>query len=60
MAVKPGQPVGIREFRIPEGWDGTTPISERDLRFLTEAALYAEPQEVSAEYRERVRRGWAC
>src|SRR4051794_20480510 len=61
MAVKPGRPVGILEFNVPEGWDGSTPIAEGELRFRSEPVLYAQPQElpvVSIEHRERIRRGW--
>ena len=62
IAVEPGRPVGVREYTAPEGWDGSAPIAEADLKFRTEPVLYAEPQElpvVSTEQRERVRRGWS-
>jgi|1186.fasta_scaffold33689_2 hypothetical protein len=60
-AVQPGRPVGVREYNTPEGWDGTAPIPEAQLKFRSEPVLYARPEElpvVSAEQRERERRGW--
>jgi hypothetical protein len=62
IAVRPGRPVGVIEYTAPEGWDGSAPIAEAQLRFRTEPVLYARPEElpvVTAEQRERERRGWA-
>jgi hypothetical protein len=62
VPLAPGRPVAVREFTPPDGWDGREPLREADLRFRSEAGLYARPEElpvVTAEERERVRRGWA-
>jgi hypothetical protein len=62
VAVAPGRPVGVVVYTPPEGWNGHDPVAEADLRFETEPELYARPEElpvVSAERRERRRRGWA-
>jgi hypothetical protein len=62
VTVQPGRPVGVRIYTPPEGWDGRGPVAESDLRFQSEPELYARPEElpvVSAERRERIRRGWA-
>ena len=61
-AVGPGRPVAVREYTAPEGWDGSAPIAEAQLRFRSEPVLYARPEElpvVGAEQRERDRRGWS-
>lgn len=58
---EPGRPVEVRVYRTPEGWDERGPLREGDLRLQSEAVLYARREElpvVSAEVRERRRRGW--
>jgi hypothetical protein len=62
LPLKPGRPLGVVVYEAPDGWDGVAPLRERELRFQSEAALYARPEElpvVTAEQRERRRRGWA-
>jgi hypothetical protein len=60
--LEPGRAVGVVVYHAPDGWDERSPVREADLRFASEPELYARQEEapvVSAEYRERVRRGWA-
>src|SRR4051812_26556365 len=62
VAVQPGRPVGVRVYTPPEDWNGRDPVAESELRFQSEPELYARPEElpvVSAERRERIRRGWS-
>jgi hypothetical protein len=59
--VSPGRAVGVRVYRMPEGWDERAPLREADLRLQSEAELYARREElpvVGADMRERRRRGW--
>ena len=62
VPLEGGRAVGVVVYHPPDGWDGRSPLSEADLRFASEPELYARHEDapvVSAEYRERVRRGWA-
>jgi hypothetical protein len=62
LPLTPGRPLGVTVYEIPGGWDRVSPLRERELRFHSEAGLYARPEElpvVTAEQRERRRRGWA-
>jgi hypothetical protein len=61
LPLTPGRPLGARIYNIPDGWDGRTPLRERELESHSEAGLYARPEElpvVPADVRERRRRGW--
>jgi hypothetical protein len=62
LPLRPGTALGVRVFDVPEDWDGVDPLRERELSFDSEPELYSTHREcpvVSAETRERRRRGWA-
>ena len=62
VPLEGGRAVGVVVYHPPDGWDERSPLHEADLRFASEPELYADETEapvVSAEYRDRVRRGWA-